>query len=77
MKIAGIAPESKHATEARDNMEKEQKMVREALISAYDKNISARLKAELCSLDANNYNYTKNASASKSPFVSLLMLAKI
>ncbi|KAF3454200.1 hypothetical protein FNV43_RR04647 [Rhamnella rubrinervis] len=59
----GIAPESKHATEPKDSTEKEQQAVREALISAYDKNISARLKAELCSLDANNYNYTKDASA--------------
>lgn len=77
MKIAGIAPESEHATEPKDNMEKEQKMVWEALISAYDKNIAARLKAELCSLDANNYNYTKDASASKSLFFSLLILGKI
>lgn len=65
--FVGIAPDSKHATEQKENMEQEQKMVKEALISAYDKNISARLKAELCSLEANNYNYTKDASASKSP----------
>ncbi|KAH7519126.1 hypothetical protein FEM48_Zijuj08G0000700 [Ziziphus jujuba var. spinosa] len=55
----GVAPDSKHATEQKDNVEQEQKMVREALVSAYDKNISTRLKAELCSLDANTFNYTK------------------
>lgn len=66
MKIAGIAPDSQHATEQKEIMEQEQKTVREALISAYDKNISSRLKAELCSFDASTYNYTKDASASKS-----------
>lgn len=50
-----------------DNTEQERKSVRQVLISAYDKNISTRLKAELCSLDANNYNYTKDASTSKYP----------
>ncbi|XP_030444461.2 ABC transporter G family member 14 [Syzygium oleosum] len=56
----GIAPDSKHATEHGDNMEKEKKSVRESLISAYDKNISARLKSELCSVDVINYNnFTK------------------
>lgn len=45
-------------------MEQEQKSVKEALISAYDKNISSTLKAELCSLDANNFNnYAKDASS--------------
>ncbi|XP_030515895.2 ABC transporter G family member 14 [Rhodamnia argentea] len=56
----GIAPDSKHATEHGENMEQEKKSVREALISAYDKNISARLKSELCSVDIINYNaFTK------------------
>ncbi|KAK9277501.1 hypothetical protein L1049_007045 [Liquidambar formosana] len=57
----GIAPDSKQATEQGENIEQEQKSVKEALISAYDKNISTRLKAELCSSDVNNY-YTKDAS---------------
>lgn len=70
MKNAGVAPDSKHATEQKENVEQEQKMVREALVSAYDKNISTRLKAELCSLDANTFNYTKGASASKSFLLS-------
>ncbi|KAJ7953284.1 ABC transporter-like protein [Quillaja saponaria] len=59
----GIAPDSKQATEQGESMEQEQKLVREALISAYDKNISTKLKAELCSLEFNNYNITKDASA--------------
>lgn len=65
-KIAGIAPESKQSTEQVENMEQEQKLVKEALISAYDKNISTRLKTELCSFDVNNYNYTKDGCKSKS-----------
>ncbi|BBG94733.1 ATP-binding cassette 14 [Prunus dulcis] len=43
----GIAPDSRHASEQRENMEQDQKTVRKALISAYDKNICAKLKAEL------------------------------
>lgn len=48
-------------------MEQDQKTVRKALISAYDKNICPKLKAELCAgLEVNNYNnYMKDASASK------------
>ncbi|XP_010251517.1 PREDICTED: ABC transporter G family member 14-like [Nelumbo nucifera] len=65
----GIAPDSKHVNEQGDfqaNMEQEQKSVKEALISAYDKNIATRLKAELCSTDVNSYNYTRDASARNS-----------
>ncbi|XP_022979566.1 ABC transporter G family member 14-like [Cucurbita maxima] len=59
----GIAPNSKYGNEGGENIEEEQKGVKEALISAYDKNISSTLKAELCSLDANNFtNYAKDAS---------------
>ncbi|XP_059642806.1 ABC transporter G family member 14 [Cornus florida] len=58
----GIGPDSKHVSEQGDNTEQEQKSVKEALISAYDKNISTKLKTELCSLDVNNYLYTKDAS---------------
>lgn len=60
----GIAPDSKHGTEQGENMEQERKLVKEALLSGYEKNISTRLKAELCSLDINSYNYTKDASTS-------------
>ncbi|KAJ8755539.1 hypothetical protein K2173_019337 [Erythroxylum novogranatense] len=59
----GISPVSKHATEQGESMEQERKMVREALVSAYEKNISAALKAELCNLEVKTYNYTKDASA--------------
>lgn len=49
-------------------MEQESKMVRKDLVSAYDKNISARLKAELCGagVEANNVfnNYIKEAASS-------------
>lgn len=58
----GIGPDSMHVMEQVDNLEQERKSVRQALISAYDKNISTRLKVELCSLDASNYNHTKDAS---------------
>jgi hypothetical protein len=70
-KIAGIAPDSKQATDQSENIEQEQKLVKEALVSAYDKNISVRLKAELCSFDVSNYNYAKDGSKSK--FLSSLL----
>lgn len=71
-KISGIAPDSKQATEQGENAEREQKLVKETLISAYDKNISTRLKAELC--DANNCNYARDGSKSKSSLSSLWLL---
>lgn len=58
----GIGTDYKHTIEQGDNTDQERKSVRDALISAYDKNISTRLKAELCSLEVNNYNPTKDAS---------------
>jgi len=58
-KFAGIAPDSKHTTEQGENMEQEKKSVREALISGYDNNISARLKSELCSVDIHYNALTK------------------
>ncbi|XP_016484357.1 ABC transporter G family member 14-like [Nicotiana tabacum] len=58
----GIGPDSKHAIEQGDNTEQEKKLVREALISAYEKNISTRLKSELCSSDNSNYSYKKDVS---------------
>ncbi|KAL6212688.1 hypothetical protein ACLB2K_017906 [Fragaria x ananassa] len=67
----GIAPDSKPAADhqQRENMEQESKMVRKDLVSAYDKNISARLKAELCGagVEANNVfnNYIKEAASSR------------
>ncbi|GMP95165.1 hypothetical protein CsSME_00044315 [Camellia sinensis var. sinensis] len=61
----GIGPVDKHTIEQGDSTEQEQKLVRDVLISAYDKNISPRLKAELCTLEVNNYNYTKDASPRK------------
>lgn len=58
----GIGPDSMQATEQGDKTEQEQKSVRQILRSAYENKISTRLRAELCSMDFNNYNYTKNAS---------------
>lgn len=60
----GISPNSKNANELGDNTEQEAKSVKEALISAYEKNISTRLKSELCNLDVSNCNYPKGTSAS-------------
>ncbi|KAJ1434115.1 P-loop containing nucleoside triphosphate hydrolase [Sesbania bispinosa] len=65
----GIAPDSKHATEQSESQEPERKLVRETLVSAYEKNIATRLKAEFCSLEVNNYNITKDASASRWHFL--------
>ncbi|CAK8540176.1 unnamed protein product [Lathyrus sativus] len=50
----GIGPESKHVTEQSEALEIERKNVRETLISAYDKNLATRLKAEICSMEENN-----------------------
>ncbi|KAJ4839648.1 ABC transporter G member 14 [Turnera subulata] len=57
----GIAPDSKNATEHGENAEQEQKLLRETLISAYEKNISSKLKAELCNLDVSNYTNRKDS----------------
>lgn len=58
----GIAPDSKHVTEQSEALEHERKTVRESLISAYDKNIATRLKAEVSSMEVNNFNNnTKDA----------------
>lgn len=53
------------AIEQADKTEQERKSVRQILVSAYENNISTRLRAELCGVDANNYNYAKNAPTSK------------
>ncbi|KAG9133413.1 hypothetical protein Leryth_013230 [Lithospermum erythrorhizon] len=61
----GISPDPKNTIltiEQGESTGKEQKTVREVLISSYDKNISTKLKSELCLLDKNSYNHTKDAS---------------
>ncbi|KAK4770720.1 hypothetical protein SAY87_031252 [Trapa incisa] len=46
-----FSPGSTDAMEEGENTEQEKSLVRETLRSAYDKNISTRLKAELCNMD--------------------------
>ncbi|XP_058191492.1 ABC transporter G family member 14 isoform X2 [Rhododendron vialii] len=58
----GIGADYNQSIEQGDKTEQERKRVRDDLISAYDKNISTRLKAELCSSDVNNTTYTQHAS---------------
>ncbi|KAF5751756.1 ABC transporter G family member 14 [Tripterygium wilfordii] len=58
----GISPDSKQGSEQGEISEQEYTMVKKTLISAYEKNISTRLKAELCNVDANNP--TKDSSRS-------------
>ncbi|KAF2308772.1 hypothetical protein GH714_017645 [Hevea brasiliensis] len=70
----GIAPDSKHVTEQGENMEQEQKLIKEALLSGYERNISTRLKAELCNLDVNSYSYTKDASTNCTALLLLSVL---
>ena len=72
--LLGIGPESKHAMEQGDNMEQEKKQVKEALICAYEKNISISLKSELCNPETCDFN--KDASITPS-INSLLFLFKI
>ncbi|MBA0680389.1 hypothetical protein Goari_012091, partial [Gossypium aridum] len=52
-----------NSVEQVESTEEEQKSVKDALLSAYEKNISTKLKAELCNLDVNNFVNTKEASA--------------
>ncbi|XVE57294.1 hypothetical protein DITRI_Ditri04bG0080000 [Diplodiscus trichospermus] len=59
----GISPDFKHSVEQAESTEQEQKSVKDALISAYEKNIYTRLKAELCNSDLNNYVNIKEATA--------------
>ncbi|KAI4367976.1 hypothetical protein MLD38_016597 [Melastoma candidum] len=58
----GIGPDSKQGFEAVDNAEEEKRAVRESLLSAYEKNISIRLKSDLSSIDmdsAAGYNFPR------------------
>ncbi|CAO2820094.1 unnamed protein product [Amaranthus hypochondriacus] len=60
---SGIGPESKHAMEQGENMEKEKKEVKEAVISGYEKNIYTTLKSELSNLESDNtFDSKKDAS---------------
>ncbi|KAE8715950.1 ABC transporter G family member 14 [Hibiscus syriacus] len=47
----GIGPDFAHSVEQVDSTEQEQKSVKDALVYAYEKNISARLKVEFCNSD--------------------------
>ncbi|KAE8703451.1 ABC transporter G family member 21 [Hibiscus syriacus] len=59
----GIGLDFAHSVEQVESTEQEQKSVKDALISAYEKNISVRLKAELCNADGNSCMNTRAASA--------------
>ncbi|KAK9699112.1 hypothetical protein RND81_08G153400 [Saponaria officinalis] len=59
---SGIGPDSKHAMEQGEAMEKEKKQVRGALILAYENNISIKVKTELCNVDVAAYNWKKDGS---------------
>ncbi|KAG1354976.1 ABC transporter G family member 14 [Cocos nucifera] len=62
----GIAPpDSQRVAETEEALvtrEREPKVEREELISAYDRNIATRLKAELCSVDPTNYGYNREVA---------------
>ncbi|XP_073313781.1 ABC transporter G family member 14-like [Primulina huaijiensis] len=58
----GIGPDFQHSTNHSDNSQQDPASVREFLISAYDKNISTRLKTELYSSDVIIYNYNEENS---------------
>ncbi|KAK6158538.1 hypothetical protein DH2020_005852 [Rehmannia glutinosa] len=59
----GIGPDFQHGIITNsDNIQQDTISVRETLISAYDKNISTRLKNELCSSDVSIHNHTKETS---------------
>ncbi|XP_076921335.1 ABC transporter G family member 14-like isoform X2 [Bidens hawaiensis] len=51
----GIAPDVMQEHEQGETTEKDQKLVRQKLHTAYETNISTRLKADLCGLDVSNH----------------------
>ncbi|XP_076895224.1 ABC transporter G family member 14-like [Bidens hawaiensis] len=51
----GIAPDVMQEHEQAETTEKDQKLVRQKLLTAYETNISTRLKADLCGLDVSNH----------------------
>ncbi|XP_031377217.1 ABC transporter G family member 14 [Punica granatum] len=55
----GLSPDSKNAIDQVESTDQEKKAVRDTLLSAYDKNISTRLKAELCTIDVSSYTFVK------------------
>ncbi|CAI9094998.1 OLC1v1030847C1 [Oldenlandia corymbosa var. corymbosa] len=61
----GIGSDPKNAIELGESSEKEQKLVREALVTAYENSIATRLKDELISIDINNYAHTKDTASIK------------
>ncbi|KAH9739610.1 ABC transporter G family member 14 [Citrus sinensis] len=61
----GVSPDYRQSTEQGENTDQDQKFVREALKSAYEKNIATKLKDELSNLGAIDCNSTKNASATE------------
>ncbi|CAN6803899.1 unnamed protein product [Brassica oleracea] len=58
-----------------ETSDQKQKTVKETLVSAYEKNISTKLKAELCNADSHSYEYTKYAGLGLA-FGALLMNIK-
>nr|CAD1820838.1 unnamed protein product [Ananas comosus var. bracteatus] len=69
----GISPDSKEsneinngdsnlANESAETVARDPKAVKEELISAYDRNIATRLKAELCGVDPANFGYARDTS---------------
>lgn len=72
--FSGISPDSKDAIGQGETMEQEKKLAREALISAYEKNISTRVKAELRTMDVNSYTISKGASKQTLPLFLLSSL---
>ncbi|KAL1569262.1 ABC transporter G member 14 [Salvia divinorum] len=52
----GIGPDVQHDAENSDNPQQDPKFLREFLATSYDKNISTRLKSELCNSEISSYN---------------------
>ncbi|XP_054810535.1 ABC transporter G family member 14-like isoform X2 [Prosopis cineraria] len=63
----GIAPDPEHASEQSEGLEQERKLTREALISAYDKNIAPKLKLEISNSRMDIYSFNKHASSRNDP----------
>lgn len=58
----GISPDFRNSEQSEET-EEERKSVKETLLSAYEKNISTKLKLELCNSDVNGYNFAKDLNS--------------
>lgn len=76
--MTGIAPDVMQEHEQGETAEKDQKLVRQKLLTAYETNISTRLKADLCGLDVSNHiNQAKEVATSELCKTNIIVLDQL